>query len=146
MLAGTRVDKLMAPIDPAVFVVCSSRDEVRQNRDPTSGAGADRNGIDSAELIAEAERVKRLARALLKDLYAADFSVAAIGDHHFAGHPLVLVHQEDRLRELIDVAERFVQLFNAVVNRKDSLVQVLRSCQYRRGVTVRREKQSIAML
>jgi hypothetical protein len=28
MLAGIRVDKLMAPIDPSEFVVCPSRDDV----------------------------------------------------------------------------------------------------------------------
>lgn len=61
-----------------------------------------------------------LAAAVLEALDAADFALAAISDHYFRGHPMVLVDQEERLHELIDLAEEFGQLFNAVVNAKNT--------------------------
>jgi hypothetical protein len=86
--------------------------------------GAERSGIDLSEPAATAERVKGLVAALLEDLYAADFALAAISNRYFRGNPLVVVDQEERLRKLIDLAEKFVQLFNAVINHKDSISQI----------------------
>jgi hypothetical protein len=90
-----------------------------------SCAGADCPAIDWAETVATADRVKGLVAAWLEDLCAADFALAAISDHYIRGHPIVLVDQEERLRELIDVAEKFGQLFNAVVNAENALGESL---------------------
>lgn len=69
---------------------------------------------------ATAERAAGLAAAVLEALDAADFALAAISDHYFRGRPMVLVDQEERSHELIDLAEEFGQLFNAVVNAKNA--------------------------
>ena len=61
----------------------------------------------------------RARPVVLEELDESHFVLATIIDHYFDGHRCLSTRRK-RLRRLIDVAEKSVQLFNAEIEMKGS--------------------------
>jgi hypothetical protein len=134
-LAGIKLGKFDTPVDGCGFVACPNPDDLRRRRDPRLSGMAnailgdrscaqprdnsektDASPLESEQLVAQAHAVRDNVMVLLENLFGLRFAMTTISESYFVSHPVLFKGQEERLHELIDIAEKFAELYHKILD------------------------------
>jgi hypothetical protein len=114
-LAGIRVRKLRAPVDPGEFIVCPGPEEARMRRRQRNLRLARIHKL-LTECQAPALDYGQDIIKLLESLFETRFAISTIQDGYFDRHELLFRQSATQLDRQIDEAEALAVLYNQLVH------------------------------